>query len=691
MTARPVLPSLEELRSRYAGIFDDRSPVAMSRDFTSLRRRVLALRRAHVPDVENPYVALLLELGAGQTRDPLVPTVRELRLRFRVLYAKEAPTAARRAALSTLRSRATVLRQMGVANDVNPADAILREIGHPVFVDPYPRLTAQGLIDLPVRGPAPRQWRRIAEDFLTFTDKPIEEIKPRDPEIFLQRAGREFRDDGWDHERSRLWAFLEACERKGVLRDCRGRNPLRTKSRHLVVATYPKHIQAEHAALKALFVKEDYTWKTEEGRMYSYRRGLKWLGSRATDRKRKLTLAAATWPRGGAEQFMEFYFARSQDGDAAPETQWHPCISFLRNLWTAARHQPRLIDDRIRSLERSFRSNGRDSGPITRIRLRPADPPPGPSDEQCANCEASFERDLARLQAPGADPEELDLVAGDRLATHMMRRVAMRRGSIAACRWDQLFVDEIDGSLYFRTVVKPSRRRKRNLTHEQVKNRRGYGRWYQDAELLPEMQAKAALTGQDLLKWLETRDRRYLNWVKVTSPDPFGETAIGTEVSPVWTAPGLGFLTAQMFGNRMKAVAVHRLGLSEGACHIWRRRAVADTEPIASRAPLALERLFQMTGGTRRRYLITTEQSVSHALPGSRTAREVLAALRSGTSGEPTSTPTVSAPRPTALPAPAPLPAPAVIAPKPKRAGSSTAARPRLRLFTLGDVIGRSA
>ncbi len=69
---------------------------------------------------------------------------------------------------------------------------------------------------------------------------------------------------------------------------------------------------------------------------------------------------------------------------------------------------------------------------------------------------------------------------------------------------------------------------------EEIDHRRGYGRWYLDPELLEDIQAVALSRGMDLFAWLRTGDPRHLKWVTVTTPMPFGERALGTQVCPMW-------------------------------------------------------------------------------------------------------------------------------------------------------------
>ncbi len=85
------------------------------------------------------------------------------------------------------------------------------------------------------------------------------------------------------------------------------------------------------------------------------------------------------------------------------------------------------------------------------------------------------------------------------------------------------------------------------------------------------------------------------------------------------------YLSVRGFANMVVSRVIRaRMGIKRGGLHIYRRRAVIDTKPLARRYPEAFQRLLRMTMRTAELYFVTGDYEPAHLFPASRTAAQIL-------------------------------------------------------------------
>ncbi|MDE3111737.1 MAG: hypothetical protein KGK34_02220 [Chloroflexota bacterium] len=612
-----------------------------------------------------------------------VPSIEQLRAEYADAVKRDP-----KKALINMKIRASQWRvRRGLPDEQNTALALIRELGvRDQQRDLYPTLSSYGYRDCVDWAKMPKNAQAVLERFVRFTKGTLpNKASIQELTAFLERPERpDYAKRQKDYEYHRLKQVAAELDRKHV-------HPF-FAPKHVKWVRLPEcapKIRSEAAALSRFCVRSKYTRATEAGLVGRLIRSVRYLRARKSREARGLV--AVIWPRGGIEALCRWWFEPDETGKLQSEYEPASFFFFVKVICESSGRSGREVDDRIREAKRHFRSSGRDHGKLNLIETRPAEPPPAPSDKQVAAGYASLEARIAELAAAGPDKQHsLADVLDDRNMTVLCHRLACRLSSLASLRYDELKIDPETGDLYFdNVVVKPNRNRSRNLVHEAVHNRRGYARWYiVDPAIVLLLHQAGLARGIDVLGWLRTGDRSCLRWVTVprtpvkhgrwtlAPSDPFGEIAMGQEVAPVWFGPNDGYLRVGGVNVRVVATLRTHFKVKRGGAHVWRRRAVLETEEQALRHGQALERLHHMTPETRRRYRVGTDWGMKNLSPEGASLEEILSGI---------------------------IPLPRVDAKAPVTGAAPTAARSthsnvtvmrrrsRIRMLTAADILRRGA
>lgn len=609
-------------------------------------------------------------------RKPL-PTLEQLRAE----YERAAKTDQARA-LINMKVRASKYKERrGVPDAENPALALIRELG--VLAadrDRHPELTRRGYKDCVAWSRMPENARAVLERFVIFTAGSLPHKASSDQlQKFLDRPERpKYAQRQRDYEFHRLRAIASALDPKHVHPFFRPKH-----ATWIRIEECAAKVRREDAALERYCIRSELTRATAAGHHNRHKRMVRYLRARKIEAR---GIVATIWPRAGIERLCNWWFAPDERGQLQSEYEVPSFFYAVRTILEANGKKPQQVEERIRVAKRAFRRGGRDHGKLNLIQTRPPEPPPAPSDGQVKQGYQAFADEIASLRAVWPEKQHrLADVLEERNMTIICHRLACRLSSIASLRYDQLMRDPETGDVYFaNVVVKPNRNRTKNLTDERIINRRGYARWYLDPSLLPLLHEAGLARGIDVRGWLNTRDPNCLKWVSVPTSvvmrgrrkldpaDPFGEIAMGTQVAPVWFGPNDSYLRVGGVNNQIVASLRTRFKVMRGGAHVWRRRAVLETEELAVKSGLALERLHHMTPETRRLYRVGKDYEMKKLFPNSISVDAFLA----GAEGAPSP----------ATPAPAKMATDHRMRTQPRHGR-----RPRLAVVTASDILGRRA